>query len=247
MRLHHFEPKEHPLNPLSPREIQQRVRAGESPELVAQETGWDLERVNRYAEPPVRERAYVAQCASEVQVHQSRGSATLAEVVGNSLGLAAEELNWDSAHINGQWLVELEAHLTAQSGAETAQWSYEPSGKSVNPLNALARTLMGLDPARGSGIGSAVESTIIVDTSAAQLQPRRGNVPEEAPVAVVKLTAVPELESEVLELVELEEPDDIPAAAPTPPTPTPAKKVRKGRAKVPSWDEILFGTNSTDE
>jgi len=219
---------------------------------VAQETGWDLERVNRYAEPPVRERAYVAQCASEVQVHQHRGSATLAEVVGNSLGLTAKELDWDSANLNGQWLVELKPHLGAQSPTESAQWSYEPSGKSVNPLNALARTLMGLDPAREPGIGSAVESTIIIDTTAAPLQPQREKVAQETPAAAVKLTAVPELESEVLELVNLEElpessgiPEDTPGSAPTPPA--PAKKVRKGRAKVPSWDEILFGNNSTDE
>ena len=220
--------------------------------MVAQETGWDLERVNRYAEPPVRERAYVAQCASEVQVHQYRGSATLAEVVGNSLGLTAKELDWDSANLNGQWLVELKPHLGAQSPTESAQWSYEPSGKSVNPLNALARTLMGLDPAREPGIGSAVESTIIIDTTAAPLQPQREKVAQETPAAAVKLTAVPELESEVLELVNLEElpessgiPEDTPGSAPTPSA--PAKKVRKGRAKVPSWDEILFGNNSTDE
>ena len=220
--------------------------------MVAQETGWDLERVNRYAEPPVRERAYVAQCASEVQVHQYRGSATLAEVVGNSLGLTAKELDWDSANLNGQWLVELKPHFGAQSPTESAQWSYEPSGKSVNPLNALARTLMGLDPAREPGIGSAVESTIIIDTTAAPLQPQREKVAQETPAAAVKLTAVPELESEVLELVNLEElpessgiPEDTPGSAPTPPA--PAKKVRKGRAKVPSWDEILFGNNSTDE
>ncbi|MCH9677384.1 MAG: DUF3071 domain-containing protein, partial [Actinomycetia bacterium] len=35
------------MNPLSPREVQQRVRAGESAESVAQETGWDLARVTR--------------------------------------------------------------------------------------------------------------------------------------------------------------------------------------------------------
>ena len=220
--------------------------------MVAQETGWDLERVNRYAEPPVRERAYVAQCASEVQVHQHRGSATLAEVVGSSLGLTAEQLDWDSAHLNGQWLVELKPHSGAPSSSESAQWSYEPSGKSVNPLNALARTLMGLDPARDPGIGSAMESTIIIDTTAAPLQPQREKAAQEPPVPTVKLTAVPELESEVLELVNLEElpessdvSEDTPESAPTPPA--SAKKVRKGRAKVPSWDEILFGNNSTEE
>ena len=97
-----------------------------------------------------------------------------------------------------------------------------------------------------------MESTIIIDTTAAPLQPQREKAAQEPQVPTVKLTAVPELESEVLELVNLEElPDssdiseDTPEIAPTPPA--SAKKVRKGRAKVPSWDEILFGNNSTEE
>jgi len=230
--------KEHTLNPLSPREVQHRVRAGESPEFVAQETGWELARVIRYAEPPVRERAYVAQCASEVQLHQSRGSATLASVVGNSLGLKPEELTWDSAYIGGQWLV----HIQSVAGTENAQWSYEPSGKSVNPLNPTARTLMGLEPARETLSPSASESTIIVDTSSAHLRAQRQSVNHEVQSAPVKLTAVPELFS-------IEEPERVvPHEVTTAPAAqTPVKKARKGRAKVPSWDEILFGATSKED
>ena len=103
---------------------------------------------------------------------------------------------------------------------------------------------MGLDPAREAGIGSAVESTIIVDTTGAQPQPRGEKVTQQTHTATVKLAAVPELDSEVLELINLEEvPEPEIASA----SPAPAKKVRKGRAKVPSWDEILFGNNSTEE
>lgn len=209
---------------------------------MAQETGWDLDRVNRYADPPIRERAYVAQCASEVQIHQSRGHTTLAAVVANSLGLSTDELAWDSAHANGQWLVRLNAEPDALLGVESPQWSYEPAGKSVNPLNALARKLMGLDSDRDTAVGSAVQSTIIVDTTAAQPQGRVETISKEAPTSV-KLTAVPELEVEVVELDQ--QPERKPAVASR--ASTPQKKARKGRAKVPSWDEILFGGNSTDD
>ncbi len=201
---------------------------------MAQETGWELARVSRYAEPPIRERAYVAQCASEVQLHHSRGGATLEAVVCNSLGLTPEELDWDSAYVDGHWLV----HIHTAAGAESAQWSYDPSGKSVNPLNPTARTLMGLDPARDTLTGSARESTIIVDTTSAHVQPQVQAIIQESAVAPVKLTAVPEL-------VEIDQLEIIPAVVATPAT--PAKKTRKGRAKVPSWDEILFGANSTED
>lgn len=208
---------------------------------MAQETGWDVQRVTRYAEPPLRERAYVAQCAREVQLHHARGSATLENVVSNSLGVNPDELNWDSFYVDGQWIVTL--HVTG--GADSAQWSYEPSGKSVNPMNTTARTLMGLDPAREVYTATSHESTIIVDTTSGRPQPRiSSHVDVEIEVDVmapVKLTAVPELFS-------IEEPEVAEPAAQIPLEPKqPAAKKRKGRAKVPSWDEILFGANSTED
>jgi len=209
---------------------------------VAQETGWDVQRVIRYAEPPLRERAYVAQCASEVQLHHARGSDTLESVICNALDLKPEELHWDSSYQDGQWLVQ----LFAPGIVESAQWSYEPVGKSVNPVNPTARTLMGLEPTRDLQNASAVESTIIVDTTSGHARPRIESSAdigvEEKIIAPVKLSAVPEL-------FEIEEPEvDVPHV-PTPPAaakPVP-KRAKKGRAKVPSWDEILFGANSPDD
>lgn len=205
---------------------------------MAQETGWDLTRVTRYAEPPLRERAYVAQCASEVQLHQARGSVTLAALVCSALNRKPEELVWDSAYIDGQWLVR----INVAAGSEDAQWSYEPSGKSVNPLNPTARTLMGLDPARETHSTSSRESTIIVDTTSGQVQPKIVPVIEVAPVLPVKLAAVPELFT-------IEEPNanELPATVPSVAAQAPEKKARKSRAKVPSWDEILFGASSTKD
>jgi hypothetical protein len=208
---------------------------------VAQETGWDVQRVTRYAEPPLRERAYVAQCAREVPLHHARGSATLESVVSNSLGINPDELNWDSSYVDGQWI----AVMHVPGNADSAQWSYEPAGKSVNPLNETARTLMGLDPAREVHSSSSRESTIIVDTTSGRPQPRissPGEVDTEIDVvAPVKLTAVPELFT-------IEESEVAKPAAEIPAEPTqPAAKKRKGRAKVPSWDEILFGANSTED
>lgn len=209
---------------------------------MAQETGWDVKRVTRYAEPPLRERAYVTQCAREVQLHHARGSETLETVICNTLGLRPEELNWDSSHVDGQWLVQLDA----PGNSEQAQWSYEPAGKSVNPLNPMARTLMGLEPTRDMHSATSRESTIIVDTTSGYAQPRiEFNVhieTDDSPSTPVKLSAVPEL-------FEIEDTDVVAPAIETPrePTPPAAKKVKKGRAKVPSWDEILFGANSTED
>jgi hypothetical protein len=209
---------------------------------VAQEMGWDVKRVIRYAEPPLRERAYVAQCAREVQLHHARGSETLEIVVCNSLGLKPDDLNWDSSHVDGQWLVQLDA----PGNSEQAQWSYEPAGKTVNPLNPAARTLMGLEPTRDMHSATSRESTIIVDTTSGYAQPKiesnTRSETEDSPIAPVKLSAVPEL-------FEMEEPEVVAPVIETghEPAQVPPKKTRKGRAKVPSWDEILFGANSTED
>ncbi len=214
---------------------------------MAQETGWDIDRVTRYAEPPLRERAYVAQCASEVQLHQARGSATLEIVVGRVLGLKPDELNWDSSYVDGQWLVQL--HEPGK--LEIAHWSYEPAGKSVNPLNPRARVLMGLEPTRDTHAGTSRESTIIIDTTSGVAQPRIAltdyTESEESVITPVKLSAVPELlatdEPETTERV-TENPNE--SRIPHEPSP-PTTKKKKGRAKVPSWDEILFGASSTED
>jgi hypothetical protein len=211
---------------------------------VAQETGWDLTRVNRYAEPPIRERAYVAKCASEVHLHHARGSSTLEAVVCTSLGLTPEELVWDSAYLDGQWLVQIQSG----NGSESAQWSYEPAGKTVNPLNPMARTLMGLDPVREALAPSARESTIIVDTTASQNRPQIQANTQPASVTAVKLAAVPELAPELFALDQVEA-VTVEEATPAEPAQqkVPGKKARKGRAKVPSWDEILFGSTSQED
>lgn len=210
--------KENALNPLSPREIQFRVRAGETPELIAASTGWPLDRVIRYAEPPLGERAYVAERAQKTYVHSTRGGATLLEMVQGFTD--STDLEWDSFYREGQWVV------TAAMPGESAVWNFEPTGNTVHPLNDTARSWMGVEPVQSPT--AAVENysdTVVIETS----EP-------------VRLMAVPELEIDS-ELVDDESQSTLRADTESAPPVAPqvAKKTKRGRAKVPSWDEILFG------
>ena len=209
--------KEPALEPLSPREIQFRVRAGESPEAIAESTGWPLDRVTRYAEPPLGERAYVAERARSTYIHLTRGGATLAEIIASTTG--STDLDWDSFYTNGQWVV------TASVGIESAHWTFEPTGNTVHPINDTARSWMGLEPVRqvsGQPAQDAqVSDTVILEgTTTSRTEPLR-------------LVSVPPSSESSLPETSIREP----AAPPV----TPQKKSRRGRAKVPSWDEILFG------
>lgn len=219
--------KEFDLEPLSPREIQFRVRAGETPESVAESTGWPLDRVLRYADPPLGERAYVAERARATYIHMTRGGATLAEVVATTTGNARTE--WDSFYADGQWIV------SASSELESAHWTFEPTGNTVHPVNDTARSWMGLDP-----VSSSHSDTVVIE--------QRKSVNQELPAEPVRLVAVPN-HVEGSEGSGDSDHDQLFPAEPEPRTQAPQrpesestpKKSKRGRAKVPSWDEILFG------
>jgi hypothetical protein len=110
---------------------------------------------------------------------------------------------------------------------------------------------MGLEPTRETQAGTSRESTIIIDTTSGIAQPRIAltdyTESEESFITPVKLSAVPELLA--IDETETSEPvTEIPIESRIPHEPSaPTTKKKKGRAKVPSWDEILFGASSTDD
>ncbi len=234
--------KELALDTLSPREIQFRVRAGQSPEEVAQDTGWPLDRVIRYAEPPLGERAYVAERAQSTYIHGTRGGSTLAEVVSQTTH--THDLSWDSYYSDGQWIV-IAAH-----GDIRALWNFEPTGNTVHPRNDVARQWMGVSSpafAEEPSQDTVIQDTVIIETATPRVEPvRLVAVPELEPetppvsestfqpVKVVDSRESSSHESDVIEESELPLGIEESSKAPT-------KKPKRGRAKVPSWDEILFG------
>lgn len=228
--------KEYALDALSPREIQFRVRAGESPEAISAETGWQLDRVLRYAEPPLGERAYVAERAQATYVHSTRGGSTLAEIVFDVT--KSNTLVWDSFYRNGQWTI------SAKLDGSEALWNFEPTGKTVHPLNDVARSWMGVAPVRPAPEKSGEIHGVPTDT-----QDSRSSLNDTVVIAVpepVRLVAVPELkpDREMDAVSELEAVSELDAELPldlSPDARVSAKKSKRGRAKVPSWDEILFG------
>lgn len=214
---------------------------------MAADTGWQLDRVIRYAEPPLGERAYVAERAQATYVHSTRGGTTLAEIVLETT--EAKGIVWDSHYSNGQWIVK-----ATFDGLE-ALWNFEPTGNSVHPINDVARSWMGVAPVRST----AVEENSIDESSdkyqipaATRIDVERQSRPNDTVVievaAPIRLVAVPELipevesedattftaEAGVVTDEELPLGIDVPEKA-------AGKKTKRGRAKVPSWDEILFG------
>jgi len=252
---------------LSPREIQARVRAGASPEVVASETGWPLDRVTRYAEPPLGERAYMAEQARNVEISRSRGGSPLHQSVCTRLSVDPEgtDVTWDSYRADdGRWVVTA---YHAHQGVGT--WYFEAVGRTVHPADASARALMGGGPtevADDAPPPPPAPEPVATPTPPADGNERSdtttGDEPQQAPrPRLVSITSdptsdpTPEPTSD--EMSAGEEVSDTATPATAQDTlipedagaPKRAKRTRskRGRASVPSWDEILFGATKDSE
>ena len=133
------------MDPLSPREIQARVRAGASPEDLAAETGWDLERIERYAQPLIVERAFVADAAREVLVRTPRGAMELERAVADVLfeaGVPVHTVVWDSwRRPDGRWIVTLSFPVGERE--VKASWGFDLRGKVLTDIDEAARWAVG--------------------------------------------------------------------------------------------------------
>jgi hypothetical protein len=161
---------ERPAVPLSPRDIQARIRAGATAAEVAELSGLPLAKVERYEGPVLAEREYVAQQARKVEVaspspgHDIYRSAfgdnpaTLADMVAHRLsahGIDAATVQWDSwRRQDGTWTVS--ASFEADTGGKAAigeeppaLWTFSPTRKSLQNANRWAQQLSELEPLDG--------------------------------------------------------------------------------------------------
>jgi hypothetical protein len=221
--------------PLSPREIQTRVRAGESAEQIALATGLPVARIERFAGPVLSERAHIAQ---EARAARPAGqvedvSRTLAELVDprlSELRVDPETVAWDSwRRDDGVWTVQL--GYDSEGDRHSAEWTWDPARRQLRSYGAAARALMAPRPQLGEP-DEADESDQARQGSGLRMVP-----PRTAPPASVPTEAEAEAQS-------------IQAH--------PSGRARKGRpsddpdgvakrAVVPSWDDIMFGVRKPDE
>ncbi|GGH94909.1 septation protein SepH [Arthrobacter liuii] len=161
---------ERPAVPMSPRDIQARIRAGATAADVAELSGMPLAKVERYEGPVLAEREYVAQQARKVEVaapspgHDIYRSAfgdnpaTLGDMVAHRLsahGIDPATVEWDSwRRQDGTWTVsasfEAKPGGTSGIGEEPpALWTFSPGRKSLQNTNRWAQQLSELEPLDG--------------------------------------------------------------------------------------------------
>ncbi len=144
-------------NPLRPREIQARVRAGESAEQVAASAGMPLDRVLRFAYPVLQERSRVVAQARTAPVRpaapEQLGDLVEERLVGR--GTDAATLEWDAwRRDDGRWAVRLS--WRHGNSAHAANWSLDlgrralqsedPAAEQLSAEEFHARTITAVTP-----------------------------------------------------------------------------------------------------
>lgn len=261
---------------LRPRDIQARIRAGETPEAVAEAARTTVEKIMPFAGPVLDERAHVAERAqrSSIRRRSGDGARILGEAVEThlrSVNVGADSVTWDAwRREDGRWV--LTAAYAAQARTGTATFTFDMRGNYAVAEDDDARWLVGdqiaappATPAQDDLEQVRRRRAAAVDEGAEELPLGDDAIHLVSPAPV---EAYLEPTTEPAETRSSEPPTaEIPAVAPTeaptpvaepgqpePPAPTadeerhdepparrPARKGR-GRASVPSWDEIMFGS-----
>lgn len=138
-------PREQPMEThLTPREIQTRIRRGESPDDIAADTGMPITSIEPFAGAVIAEREYMAQQAQRTGVRRKHvtGSGTrLDELVAQGLrarNQSPDDATWNSfRREDGRWTVLL------AFGESTATFLYDAEGRYVLPTDDAAHDLVG--------------------------------------------------------------------------------------------------------
>jgi hypothetical protein len=263
-------------SPLRPKEIQDRIRAGETADEIADAAGVPIERVRRFEGPVLAEREYRAQEAQRATV-RSPGDPGPGPLLGDivaerlvELGVGSDDARWDSRkRSDGNWQVQVA--FSAGGRPHVAEWVFDPRRRHIAPDDDQAARLClpaeDLPPA--SPFEGREPATATVTPIAPRLGGLAGHHPEQRapavppPAAPAPYTAAPApapyaaaaaskgARDEEAERRPAER--DTAAAGDGPREPArgrPARKAAGGRsrrASVPSWDEIMFGNSRQPE
>jgi hypothetical protein len=238
---------------LRPRDIQARIRAGETPESVAAAAGTTVEKVMPYAAPVLAEREHVAERAQRSSIRRpagegTHGARTLGEAITGHLhgrNVDPEVVAWDSwRREDGRWA--LTGRFSVQGRDGLAELTFDQPGNFVVLDNDDARWLVGdlPDPAAEPEPEPGVRRLAAVPTEDEHQLMLGDDVlgitdePIEAFLDDRPGLDETELAEEAADAMALD--DDGEAGSEPEPARRPVKKTR-GRASVPSWDEIMFG------
>ncbi len=259
--------------PITPRDVQRKLRHGASINDVVAESGMPREKVENFAVPVFQERTFVALQAADCPVP---AGGTLGEAVTGKLlsrGID-EEPAWDSwRRHDGSWTVVVRFasdQATVPMSDEAGEFLYDPATKSVVAENDTARWLSNApevaepdtdqvviiddeDAGPGSAsVGSAVKPASASSASAAadaDGPTSEINLADDSEGSDDSLVTAAVGAGKVAQPVESEH-GTVESAGSRPLSRRAARRRaarKRAERREPTWDEILFGVSRNEK
>ena len=222
------------------KEIQARLRAGESMGSISRTTDWSVEKIEKFSGPILQERAYVIETARKSYLRREASSPTLDEaalIQLSSHGVDMEAVEWNThRNVDGTWNIVVQ--YPNIDGTAEANWNFELGNRILTAKDDSARWIAG--DAKESrprtathGFINSVDPTPFAPTTPPPPAPRLVAVREEITVTEI----VEEDEEYFAEELDIEVVDES----------DPVSDGVVKRPKLPSWDDIMFGGSKTED
>ena len=226
------------------KEIQARLRAGESMGSISRTTDWSIEKIEKFSGPILQERAYVIETALKSYLRREASSPTLgeaAEVQLSNHGVDMDAVEWNThRNVDGTWNVVVQ--YPNIDGTAEANWNFELGNRILTAKDDSARWISG--DAKESrprtathGFINSQDPTPFAPTTPPPPAPRLVAVREEVSVTEVVAEVVAEDEAYFAEELDIEIVDES----------DPVSDGVVKRPKLPSWDDIMFGCSKTED
>jgi len=225
---------------------------------IARDGNISVDKVERFSGPILQERLFIID-----QVHSltprrdgkdsGREALTFLDIVVSKLaprGVDVDSLDWNTWRIDdGTWTIEL--HYPNRDGLGSGQFSYDTHRRTIAPLDDNAAWMMGEDaPIRRIEPGLIYSEPTHPSRAAERSETREPIRIDSAPIRSVasSLDDLPDNDPTDEEF-EAEITRETPRLVSIRETPAPGDKQDgiTARAKVPSWDEIMFGQKPKED
>ena len=201
------------------KEIQARLRAGESFAEVSRISGLSLEKIERYASPILQERAWIIELAEKASPKGT--SLPLSELVIQRLaprGVNMNQISWNTWRLDdGTWNLVL--MYPSRDGQSEATWNFDSNKRTLASRDDGARWI------NGEEIPSKQNTRSERMNDHGVLFPMEGETPQ--PPRLVAVRTDPMIDDQPQEQKEI--------------APDAKKDGVTKRISIPSWDDIMFG------
>lgn len=225
---------------ISVKEIQRRLRAGESFEQIAREGQTTVDKVERFSGPIMQEREYILSNARQIIMRKDahRTDLTFGDVVLAKLaprGVDTDQISWNTWRLaDGTWHIEL--HYPNRDGNGIATWNFDLSRRALDASDDNGAWLIDEEAPARTAAPAMIYSEPTHPSRSEERTFEAESVQEPEIVRIADLLNAAEEKSETPRLAVIRE---TPSAA-------DSQDGITARAKVPSWDEIMFGRKSEE-